>query len=281
VSIPKREFSFRPTYDIDIAWSYRFKGIKRSLGAALKEVLARDWSNLAKRIRVLRNEADDPYNSFIFLMGQHMMDEVPPVYFILAALQSSPYDKNISPQQPRMAALIHALSEGAVVGLHPSYFSDKKPQLLLQEKAVLERITHKPVTQSRQHYIKLRFPQTYRALLSACIEEDWSMGYSTHFGFRAGTSASFLWYDLQEERVTSLRIHPFAFMDTTARYDLGLSAEDSFQRLRQITVKLQACGGRLVTIFHNFSLGTDPGWAGWRKEYERFLRDIKATGNET
>jgi hypothetical protein len=279
ISIPRQPFSFRPTYDIDIAWSYRFKGFKRSIGAGLKEVIARNWSGLSKRIRVLSEAEDDPYNSFVFLMSQHMMDEIPPIYFILAAQQSSAYDKNIAPQHPRMAALIQALSGGAIVGLHPSYFSDTRPELLLQEKAILEHTTQKAITQSRQHYIKLRFPQTYKALIDAGIEEDWSMGYSTHFGFRAGTGASFLWYDLKEERATSLRIYPFAFMDTTARYDLGLSVEDSFRRLREMAVKLQACGGILVTIMHNFSLATDPEWSGWRTEYERFLRDIKTTGN--
>jgi hypothetical protein len=116
-------------------------------------------------------------------------------------------------------------------------------------------------------------------MIAAGIEADYSMGYSTAFGFRAGTSHSFLWYDLKEEYCSSLRVHPFAFMDSTAHYDLGLSAEVSFNRLRQMTDKLRACGGRLITILHNYSLGTDAEWAGWRTEYERFLRDIKTTGN--
>jgi hypothetical protein len=278
ISIPQKPFSFQPTYDIDIAWSYKYKGWKRTIGAVLKDAIKSDWTRLNHRLRVWRGGEEDPYNSFVFLFGLHMMDVVRPVYFVLSALQASIFDKNISPIHPRMASLIKALANGSVLGLHPSYYSDVRPQLLIEEKAILEHITHQPITVSRQHFMKLRFPETYRSLVAAGIEEDFSMGYSTIFGFRAGTSHPFLWYDLKDEYCSSLRLHPFAFMDSTGHYDLGLSAEDSFKRLRQMAAKLQACGGRLITIMHNYSLGTDDEWKGWRKEYERFLQDVKKTG---
>jgi hypothetical protein len=279
VPLPRSPFSFLPTYDIDIAWSYKYKGWKRALGAAVRDAIKSDWPRLRQRLRVRRGTEDDPYNSFVFLFGLHMMDSLRPIYFVLAALQSSPFDKNISPAHPRMASLIKALSNGSAVGMHPSYYSDVRPELLIEEKAILEHIIHQPVVASRQHFIKLRFPDTYRALIAAGIEEDYSLGYSTTLGFRAGTSYSFLWYDLKDEYCSSLQVHPFAFMDSTAHYDLGLSTEESFDRLRQMAAKLQACGGRLITIMHNYSLGTDAEWQGWRKEYERFLQDLKATGN--
>lgn len=279
VSIPRRPFFFLPTYDIDIAWSYKYKGWKRAIGASIKDAIKSDWARLRQRLRVCRGAEEDPYNSFVFLFGLHMMEEVRPIYFVLAAPQSSPFDKNISPTHPRMASLIKALSNGSILGMHPSYYSDVRPELLIKEKATLEQITLQPITISRQHFIKLRFPETYRALIAAGVEQDYSMGYSTTFGFRAGTSQSFLWYDLKEEYCTSLRVYPFAFMDSTAHYDLRLSVDDSFNRLRQMTASLQACGGSLITIMHNYSLGTDAEWKGWRREYERFILDIKTTGN--
>jgi hypothetical protein len=60
-------------------------------------------------------------------------------------------------------------------------------------------------------------------------------------------------------------------MDTTGHYDLGLSAEAAFERLYAMTERLIGVKGGLITIFHNFSLGTDPEWAGWRRAYEAFL----------
>lgn len=288
ISIPQKPFSFQPTYDIDIAWSYRFKGLRRTIGGLLKDMLGMHWGSVAERVQVLRGTKADPFDSFVWIMTQHIEREVLPIYFILAALQTSRYDKNISPKHSRMASLIKGLSVSGIVGLHPSYESCfSNPKRLGAEMAELESIAGAAITQTRQHYIRLQFPFTYDILLGNGLTDDYSMGYSTHFGFRAGTSASFPWYRLpidpelsvNTEEQTSLRVHPFAFMDTTGHYDLGVSAVESFDHLRQMTAKLQACGGTLITILHNFSLGTDPEWKGWRKEYERFLHDIKTAGN--
>ena len=278
IDVPVADFTYQPSYDIDIAWSYQYKGLKRTIGAAVLDLATGKPARLAQRLRVLLRKEADPYNAFIWLASQHMQYGLRPIWFFLAALRPSRHDRNISPRHPRMAALIKAFSEGAATGVHPSYYSDRHPKRLLEEKAVLESITGRKITVSRQHYIKLRFPQVYQALLAAGIEEDYSMGYSTHFGFRAGTGSPFWWYDLSAEKVTALRVHPFVFMDTTGRYDMGLSAEASFQKLHEMTEKLMAANSTLVTIFHNFSLGTDEGWAGWRKGYESFLRKIAELG---
>ncbi len=274
MAIPKKPFSFQASYDIDIAWSYQFKGFRRTVGATLKDIVSGNLSRVTERMRVLRGAAKDPYESFVWMLGQHMDDEVRPLYFILAAAKPSPFDKNISPAHLRMASLIKALDGSGRLGLHPSYYSDVVPQKLKAEQQTLERITGHPIHTSRQHFIKLRFPQTYQALIAAGITDDWSMGYSTHFGFRAGTSLPFLWYDLEREEITGMRIHPFAFMDSTAHYDLSLSAEEAFARLREMADKLAACGGQLVTVMHNYSLGSDAAWKGWAKAYERFLNDV-------
>ncbi|MBS1629435.1 MAG: polysaccharide deacetylase family protein [Bacteroidetes bacterium] len=275
IQIPRKPFSFQPSYDIDIAWSYRFKGWKRMLGAASRELLQGNGGSLKQRWRVCRGREKDPYDSFAFILGQHMMDKQQPLYFVLAALQVSAFDKNISPLHPRMSGLIHSLATGGRLGLHPSYYSNKYPQRLLAEKASLERILQQPVLLSRQHFIRLRFPGTYRALTEAGIEEDFSMGYSTHFGFRAGTSHSFLAYDLKAEQCLLLRVHPFCFMDSTGRFDLGLTGEEAFSRLRLMVERLKLCGGKLITVLHNYSLGTDAAWAGWQSEYEQFLASIR------
>ena len=97
------------------------------------------------------------------------------------------------------------------------------------------------------------------------------MGYGSKSGFRAGTGCSFLWYDLSLERPAPLRIHPFCFMDTTAHYDEGLTSEQAFLKLDSYANILQQTNSRLVTVFHNFSLGTDKEWKGWRELYEKFI----------
>src|SRR5690606_4274839 len=117
----------------------------------------------------------------------HEKAEVMPVYFILAALRTTAYDKNISPTNPAMQSLIRELASEGRVGLHPSYFSTEA-SVFRQEKNMLEEITGRPISWSRQHYVRMRLPDTYRTLIDRGITDDWSMGYGARLGFRAGTS---------------------------------------------------------------------------------------------
>jgi hypothetical protein len=139
------------------------------------------------------------------------------------------------------------------------------------EKKLLEQISGRPARISRQHYIRIKTPDTWRLLIKNEITEDYSMGYGAYLGFRAGTGASFLWYDLLNDSVTKLRIHPFCFMDTTARYEAKLSITDAFAKLEAMSRILEKTGSTLTTVFHNFSLGTSNEWKGWRQAYEHFL----------
>ena len=265
-------FSYQPTYDIDIAYSYLHKGRRRTLGGYTKDLLSGNIKNVRERYRVLHGQKD-PYDSFFEMQELHKRYNIKPIFFILAAPAATNYDKNIPPTHPEMQKLIKRLSHNAWVGIHPSYHTDRNNELQA-EKKVLEKITDKNITLSRQHYIKLKLPDTYRELIENGINSDYSMGYGTHLGFRAGTGKSFLWYDVLNEAITGLRIYPFCFMDTTAFYGEKLSATDAFNALREMTKKLQRTHSMLITIFHNFSLGTSDEWAGWATAYEMFLDEM-------
>lgn len=276
IEIPSKKFRFQPSYDIDIAWSYKNKGWGRWAGAATKELLQLDLKSLSFRYRVSRGMVQDPYDAFAVMQSLHQQYQLQPFYFILSALHATSFDKNIAPGHPEMRKLVQRLASEGRVGIHPSYYTHNNTHKFLQEKQILESTINQPITNSRQHYIRLFFPDTYRMLLSGGILADYSMGYATALGFRAGTSHSFYWYDLEKETTSSLRIHPFCFMDTTAHYDLKLSVDDAFKRLQSMQQRLEKCGGILHSIFHNFSLGTDPEWKGWKEAYLSFIAGIAA-----
>lgn len=280
IRLPCNPFKFKPTYDIDIAWSYLHKSPKRLLAASVRDVLYGRFKIVSERIAVVSGKKADPYDSFLWLKELHEVHNLACHYFILATGHSSLFDKNIPPLHPAMEVLIKSLASEGALGLHPSYFTDQNFQKLLSEKTVLSQIAGLDITTSRQHYIRLFMPATYRALMAAGIEKDYSMGYATALGFRAGTSHSFLWYDLEQEKHTAFRVYPFCFMDTTAHYDLGLNTATAFLRLRQITCQLQACGGVLITVFHNFSLGSDNVWNGWKDAYQGFIMEVGVSSHQ-
>jgi hypothetical protein len=270
-------FQFQPTFDIDIAWSYRYKGLKRTVGGYIRDMMQFSLSAVPQRTSVLLGKQKDPFDTFGFIEKCHRNDIVRPIYFILAAKQVSDFDKNISPLHPQMGVLIQRLAAQNDIGIHPSYYSLEKKELLTEEKNVLEQITNCFITKSRQHYIKVKLPETYRQLIENGIQQDYSMGYATHLGFRAGTSQAFFWYDLSNEDQTGLSISPFCFMDATAHYELKLSAVESFDQLKSLKVQLQKIGAKLTIIFHNFSLGAEPEWEGWKEQYQQFVQDIQST----
>jgi len=265
-------FLYQPTYDIDMAYSHLHKGAGRIIGAYLRAILKLDVVQITERIQVLKKKQKDPFDSFRWLRQLHKQYDYKPVYFILSADKTTPYDKNIHPQHPAMMRVIKNLVKEGDIGIHPSYYAEQK-NLLEKEKKMLEHIAGKGVTISRQHYIRATAPGTYRMLLSQGIAEDYTMGYGSNLGFRAGTGSSFFWYDLENENTTKLRIHPFCFMDTTAHYEAKLTPSQAFEKLEEMSKKLILTGSTLITVFHNFSLGTGTEWKGWRLAYENFLHE--------
>jgi len=69
--------------------------------------------------------------------------------------------------------------------------------------------------QTNEHHsdANMRIPKSYVKLTKSKTKYDYSMYYSKHPGFRAGTCVPFYWYDLQLEKVTQLLLHPVAATD--------------------------------------------------------------------
>lgn len=260
-------FTFVPTYDIDIAWSYKNKGILRNVGGFLK-------SPSLSRLSVLAGLKKDPYDCYDFLRDLHREYNLDPIYFFLVAASRSEYDKNISPYDHAMWQLMRQHAKKYAVGLHPSWRSNEKHNLLGKEKKILETAGKITVTSSRQHYIKLTIPETYERLIENDIIREYSMGYGSINGFRASVASPFFWYNLKTEKTTSLRIHPFCFMDANSFYEQKQNATDSLNELLEYYNKCKKVNGQFITIFHNNFLGTDPQFAGWRELYINFISQL-------
>lgn len=264
-------YSFQPTYDIDIAWSYKHKGSFRIAGAYLRDAIKGNAAQMRERTRVLLHKESDPYDSFDWMRNLHIKYYGKPIYFILSGMKTTTYDKNVPPWRPQMRLLVKRLAHEGIIGIHPSYYSGNGP-LLHREKKLLETISGKNIFISRQHYIRLSLPATYQRLIKNSITDDYSMGYGSHLGFRAGTGNSFLWYDFEQESISNLRVHPFCFMETTAVFEEHLSIPEAFQTLSDMKEKLRLTHSKLITVFHNFSLGTAKEWAGCRELYTEFFK---------
>jgi hypothetical protein len=267
LSFQPSTFNFLPTYDIDIAYSYKHKSLLRNIGGFFK-------SPSAERIKVLAGIKKDPFDCYAWLNQLHQQHNLQPVYFFLVAEKNGIYDKNILPDTDAMWKLVKQHAKKYSVGLHPSWQSSNDSSLLKKEKEQLEAMAQdaKSVpTLSRQHYIRFNLPEGYQQLIAAGITDDYSMGYGSMNGFRASVASSFYWYDLEKEVQTSLRIHPFCFMDANAWYEQKQNLYTSLNELQHYLAVCKSVNGTLITIMHNNFLGSAKEFEGWPAMYEQFI----------
>lgn len=257
-------YSFLPTYDIDIAYCYKGKGLLRNIGGFMK-------SPSAERLAVLAFLKKDPFDCYSWLDALHDQFALKPIYFLPAGRQRNQYDKNLSPYHFFMWRLMKKLGRKYEIGLHPSWASNSSQKRLLQEKKIVETAAGRSVRMSRQHYIYFNLPEGYERLLEADITDDYSMGYGSINGFRASVASSFYWFNLRTNHATLLRLHPFCFMDANSFYEQQQTAEETKAEIAFYGEVCKAVGGQMISIFHNNFLGTATLYAGWRQTYAAFI----------
>lgn len=268
---PEKKYSFIPTLDIDNAYAYRGKNLTRTLGGYARAIAKSDIADLSKRKNVLSGKEKDPYDTYDFQFEIHKKYNLKPIYFFLLG-DWAKNDKNLPHTNSLMQALINKISERAETGIHPSFASDENPEKVELEEKRLREITGKKTTKSRQHFLKLRFPETYRNLIAAGITDDYTMGYADEAGFRAGICSPYKWYDLEKEEETGLTIHPFAVMDGTLNSYLKLSPAESLEKVKSLIREVKNVNGEFITIWHNETLSDWKDWKGWKELYEQILK---------
>ena len=269
----KHNFRFINTIDVDNAYAYLSKGFFRTLGAIFIDLLKFNFSNIVNRIKVLFFQKKDPYNNYNALLQIHSKYKLETIFFFLLANYGF-YDRNISHLNPKFRKQIKTISAYCDVGLHTSFNSMKYPKNILIEKDRLYSILNKDTIISRQHFLHLRLPYYYRDLIKYGISHDYSMGFPSHPGFRAGTSYSFYFFDLLNNSATSLVLHPFSVMDISLKKYLQLTPNKAFLLIQDIVNNIKCVDGTFISIWHNESLSYLDDWKNWNFVYENMIKFI-------
>ncbi|HRF38813.1 MAG TPA: polysaccharide deacetylase family protein [Saprospiraceae bacterium] len=271
-------FRFQPTFDVDMAWAYRYKSPWRQAAAVLRDVLAGDRQALKLRQDVLSNKVEDPFFTFADIEEWHRDPASDPLFFFHLG-DYGRFDKNISHRHPMLRTLVQRLSAAHHTGLHPSWKAANDHTVLEKEARRYEEITgHRP-TRSRQHFLRMELPRTYQELLDAGIREDYTMGYAEAPGFRAGMALPFPWYDLEAERCTELMLHPFTVMDVTLKEYQQLSPEEGLHSALRLLETVRETGGVFCTLWHNSSFSDIGQWKPWRAVYREIIAEAARNGN--
>ena len=262
-------YKFNSTLDVDHFFAYKHKGLSIALGSFFRDLSQFKFNHVSARFRT-----KDPFDTFDEIFNKHNELDLDLRLFVLCSRRSK-YDKSLPPENKEFIYRLQKYADKYEIGIHPSYKAARDEEQFVNEIKLLESILSLRLNSSRQHYILLNFPDSYQSLLKAGIDHDYSMGYPDAIGFRAGTSRSFQWYDLLNEQITSLRIHPFQIMDVSLKNYMKLSTQEANKAVKKIIGKIKEVNGDFTLIWHNSSFSELHGWKGWKELYFDILQIAK------
>ena len=267
-SFPALEYKYISSFDIDSAYAYRYKGIKRLVGGGVKSIINGDFEDIIYRLKYLLGLQDDPFDVYEYLFD--INNKLETIFFFLIGEIGS-FDKNISINSKGFQELIKLVFSKTNIGIHPSYNSSASVDTLKLEVQRLGEVIGEGVENSRQHFLKLSFPETYNRLIELGIKNDYSMGFASQIGFRAGICTPYPFFDLTSNKATELMIHPFQVMDGTLNQYQKLAPDDALKEIESIYEEVKYVEGTFVTLWHNESLSEMRNWKGWRRVYEEMI----------
>ncbi|GAA4293455.1 polysaccharide deacetylase family protein [Aestuariibaculum suncheonense] len=265
---PERKYSIKPIIDVPTAYHFKLKGVMRGIGGTLKELFQLKFKTLYNRFMVIFGLQHDPYDTFKYIINKQKQSQYKFLFFFLLG-DFSTYDKGTNPNSKHFVSLIKHVADYCYVGLKASYFALESSEVLKKEKMRLEDIINAPLKASRQSFSKLNLPESYRNLIEHEILEDYTMGYVNYMGFRAGTCTPFLFYDLDYEVQTPLKINSYHMMDYTLLKVHSLL--DKKKALNEIIKQVKQVNGEFIPVFHNYTFSDVERWKGFKELFNIVL----------
>ncbi|MGM0932131.1 MAG: polysaccharide deacetylase family protein [Bacteroidota bacterium] len=262
----KRSYSVQSIIAVEHAFSYRNKGFVRSFVGMLVDLVKLQFGKVLDRIQVLLRFKKDPFNIFedlILLIKQYDLK----LMFLFQLSDFTVHDRNINPNRMPLRSVIKYVADYTKVGLLLGYYALRNIKTLRKEKLRLEEIVHSPLRAVLNSKYNLSLPEHYNNLTELEIPEDYSMGYPETQGFRAGTCTPFLFYDINTEVTTPLKIHPYVLNSNVLEEEpIGKMKSEVAKMLQEV----KAVEGNFNAVFKNqdFSDYSD------KELYYSFLKQI-------
>lgn len=242
------------THDVDYLAHYR--NIRSVAGAFFH----RENTKIALKT-FCGNLENDPYYTFPFLFEQNKLlknNGLEQIAFVLAGNKID--KKDITHYTLRGKDFRNFFEfcqkEQVKIGLHTSYSATQNPDLIQKEKTSLEKATERIITSNRNHYLCSKESSDFEFLINAGITDDFTMSYADVAGFRLGTSRKVSWINPENQKVTSLVLHPLTAMDTTLNNEkyMNLTENQAFDYLKILIENTAKNNGDLCLLWHNTSV---------------------------
>ena len=277
----KREYNFISTFDIDQPYKYLKKGLLRSMGGMMRDLLNRRFKNIAARFAALLRLQPDPYMEAIRWIDR-THKEAGKSYFLFALMKDrGKYGRKTFYPLTDYYRFLRQL-DSVTIGLHPSYDTYYNPVQLVKEKNRLEKALRKTgITTTRQHFLRMYVPETFRNLEEAGFSEDFTLAFARVPGFRSGTAIPYFFYDIENDTVGKLLLHPTVMMDTCLISHLGLNPEKALDKIKRLIDECKQSGGDFLSLWHNSNLTGMNNDNPWKNVFIEMFRYANSLENDT
>ncbi len=220
--------------------------------------------------------ATDPYWNFEAVLDLEARAGFRSTFFFVPEAQSVKRDPPYDIDAPRLRNLLVRLQTGGwEVGVHGSFDSYLDAKVLRAQREKLERALGSPVRGVRQHYLRLRIPDTFRSHVEAGFVYDSTLGFRGGVGFRAGTAFPFRPFDAAARQPLSILELPLTIMDGALFWQLGLTPPEATARSLALLETIRSVGGLAVLLWHQRAWHDRryPGWSHVYRQAVEYLRD--------
>ena len=270
VELKQHQFSMKVSHDVDAPSRYGFGSAKSILKSMAGDVLKRrdiKGAMIAPWVRL--NSAQklhpaDPFNTFDWLMDVSEAHNLTSAFYFICG-RTSKLDASYEPEHPAIRELMRRMHQrGHEIGLHPSYNTYQKPQLIKQEADRLRAVLQEEgIKQNefggRMHYLRWEHPTTLQAWNDAGMTYDSTLSYADLPGFRCGTCFEYPAFNALTQQKLKIRIRPLIAMECTIIADrymglgYGAEAEKKFSALKDTCRRVSGC---FTLLWHNSHFGS-------------------------
>ena len=265
IELKQHHFSMKVSHDVDSPSLYAFKPWKtiiRMMGGHLikrrdiKAFFQAFWVKLTSGKKL---HPQDPHNTFDWIMSLSEKQGLKSAFYFICG-HTDDKDADYIPENPRIQALMQEIHQrGHEIGLHPSYGTYQKPELIYQEAERLRKVcklagVEQETYGGRMHYLRWEHPTTLQAWEDADMSYDTTLSYADRPGFRCGTCFEYPAFNPLTQKQLNIKIRPLITMECTIiaeRYmNLGYT-EKTFEKFLELKNNCRKMKGCFTLLWHN------------------------------
>lgn len=244
----KHTFQKVLTHDVDFLykWETKVDFLKNGLGDLFKRLSPKTF----KETLQTHKENKDPYDTFDKIMTLSEQNGYTSLFYILLDKRN----ERLIPTERGQKILKSIQTRNHSVGIHSNYVKQSEKEKLSNDIHTLESMYDCKITKNRQHFLRLQIPETFHLLEDAGIEQDSSLYYSQHFGFRTGMCIEHSLFDCKTRKILLIKELPLTIMDRTL-----LKARNHNEAITMVDSLLETVkkyNGTFVCLWHNSSFNS-------------------------